>query len=139
LAYLELRDEDTVALKCTYLERDSAKEIGDYKWDKASKKWLFPLNRDVITKARQIFKGIAIEPEIFTHLTQQNHFQDKIVEIKKLKDCKVDESFIKGNLYPHQRVGVKFLQQFDKALIFDEMGLGKTLTSITIVIGRKKN
>ncbi len=139
LAYLELRDSDTIALKCTYLERDSAKEIGDYKWDKASRKWLFPLNRDTIRKARRIFKGIAIEPEIFTHLSQQTHFQDKITEIKQLKDCEVDESFIKGNLYPHQRVGVKFLECFDKALIFDEMGLGKTLTSLTNVLWRKKN
>jgi len=119
LAYLELKDGNTIALKCTYLERDRAKEIGDYKWDKASQKWLFPLNRDVITKARRIFEGIAVEPEIFTHLTQQNHFQEKIVEIKKLKNCEVDESSIKGNLYPHQRVGVRFLEQFNKAGVWD--------------------
>lgn len=137
MAYLELKDENTIALKCTYLEREKGKAIGDYKWDKASKKWLFPLNREVIRKARREFENLAIEPEIFTHLTQQNHFQDKITEIKKLKDCEVDESFIKGNLYPHQRVGVKFLEQFNKAGVWDEMGLGKTLTSITIVLWRK--
>jgi len=138
LAYLEMHGPNSVALKCTFHERDQAKAIGDYHWDKASKKWIFPLTRETIRKTRQEFKGIAIEPEIFTHLTQQTHFQDKIVEIKKLKDCEVDESFIKGNLYPHQRVGVKFLEQFDKACVWDEMGLGKTLTSIAIVLWRKK-
>ena len=130
---------DSIALKCTFMERDMAKAIGDYKWDISSKKWIFPLNRETIRKARQEFKDLAIEPEIYTHLTQQTHFQDKIAEIKKLKDCEVDESFIKGNLYPHQRVGVRFLQQYNKALVFDEMGLGKTLTSLANVLWRKKN
>jgi len=129
---------DSIALKCTFNERNKAKAIGNYKWDKSSKKWLFPLNKEVIRKARREFENLAIEPEIFTHLTQQNHFRKKIIEIKKLKDCKVDESFIKGNLYPHQRVGVKFLEEFDKACVWDEMGLGKTLTSLATVLWRKE-
>ena len=133
-----MHGSDSIALKCTFLERDSAKAIGDYHWDTGAKKWIFPLNRETIRKARQEFPELSVEPEIFTHLTQQKHFKDKIIEIKKLKDCEVDESFIKGNLYPHQRVGVRFLQEFDKALIFDEMGLGKTLTSIANVLWRKK-
>jgi len=137
LAYLEMYGPDSVALKCTFHERDQAKAIGDYKWDKSSKKWIFSLSREVIRKARREFKDLAVEPEIFTHLTQQNHFQEKIVEIKKLKDCKVDESFIIGDLFPHQRVGVRFLEQFNKAGVWDEMGLGKTLTSIAIVLWRK--
>ena len=133
-----MHGSDSIALKCTFIERDLAKAIGDYHWDTGAKKWIFPLNRETIRKARQEFPELSVEPEIFTHLTQQKHFKDKIVEIKKLKDCEVDESFIKVSLWPHQHVGVRYCQEFEKCCCFDEMGLGKTLIAIYMATWHKK-
>ena len=138
MAYLELFDSKTLALKCDYGERELAKACGDYKWDKESKRWIFPLNREVLENAKREFDGIAVEPAILTKLSQISTFQTKVQKIKKMRDCTLDESFIKTTLYPHQRVGIRFCQEFQKASIFDEMGLGKTLQCIYLALWRKK-
>jgi len=135
--YLELFDENLLALKCNYQERELAKAIGDYKWNPAEKKWIFPLSREVVENAKKEFGGIAIEPAILTKLSQISTFQTKVQKIKKMRDCTLDESFIKTTLYPHQRVGIRYCQEFDKAAIFDEMGLGKTLQCIYLALWRK--
>ena len=122
MAYLELFNENTLALKCSYGEREIAKSIGDYKWDPSEKKWIFPLNREVVDKARQVFGGIAIEPQILTHLRLLDSFQAKVQKIKKFKDCHVDESFC---------------QEFEKCCCFDEMGLGKSFIAIYMATWRK--
>lgn len=135
--YLELCDEKTLALKCSFHEKELAKSIGDYKWSPEIKRWIFPLNREVIENARRTFGGIAIQPEIYTRLKLLNSFQAKIQKIKKFKDCHVDESFLKVPLWPHQRVGVRFCQEFDKCCCFDEMGLGKSFIGIAVAVWRK--
>ena len=137
MAYLELYDSKTLALKCEYMERELAKACGDYKWDRESKRWIFPLSREVVENAKREFDGIAIEPAILTKLSQMSAFQTKVQKIKKMRDCTLDESFIKTTLYPHQRVGVRYCQEFQKAAIFDEMGLGKTLQCIYLTLWRK--
>lgn len=137
MAYLELFDSTQLALKCSYGEREIAKSIGDYKWDPSTKMWIFPLSREVVEKARRAFGGIAIEPTIFTHLRLLDSFQSKVQKIKKFKDCHVDESFLKMPLWPHQRVGVRFCQEFEKCCCFDEMGLGKSFIAIYMATWRK--
>lgn len=137
MAYLELVGEKEIGLKCSFHERDLAKSIGDYKWDSELKRWIFPLSREVVDKARQVFDGITIQSEIYTRLKLLDSFQSKIQKIKKFKDCTVDESFLKVPLWPHQRVGVRFCQEFDKCCCFDEMGLGKSFIAIYIATWRK--
>lgn len=51
---------------------------------------------------------------------------------------KVDFSQIKGNLFPYQQEGAKFVLFRKAAIIADEMGLGKTLQAITAAILKKK-
>ena len=135
--YLELFDEDTLALKCSYKDRGKAKAVGEGKWSKGVKGWLFPLSRSVVDNARKEFGKIPIEPRIFTLLTSLDAFQKKVQKIKKLKDSPIDESFLKVKLYPHQRVGIKFSQCFEKMAVFDDMGLGKSLISLYVAIWRK--
>ncbi len=135
--YLELFDDHTLALKSSHKDRERVKGIGEGKWSKAVKRWLFPLSREVVDNARREYGKILIEPRIWTLLHQIASFQEKVQKIKKLKDCSVDESLVKVELYPHQRVGVKFSQYFEKMGVFDDMGLGKSLTSIYMAIWRK--
>lgn len=134
--YLELFDDHTLALKCSYRDR-RVKAIGERKWSPEVKRWLFPLSRSVVDNARKEFGKIPIEPQILTHLRLLDFFQAKVQKIKKLKDCHIDESFLKVKLYPHQRVGIKYCQQFEKCAIFDEMGLMKTLQAVYIAVWRK--
>lgn len=135
--YLELFDDHTLALKSSYGDRERIKIVGEGKWSKEVKRWLFPLSRSVVDNARKEFGKIAIEPRIWTLLTSLAAFQKRVQKIKKLKDCPIDESLVKVELYPHQRVGVKFSQCFEKMGVFDDMGLGKSLTSIYMGVWRK--
>lgn len=138
MAYLELYDENILALKCEFEDRDKAKQIGSYKWNPRTKKWFYPFRRDIIDAIRLSFPNIPIEKGILSRYAQDFAFQEKTQAIKLLKDCMVDESFLKLPLYRHQRIGVKFLSEFDKAGIFDDMGVGKTLEALYIAIARKK-
>ena len=138
--YLELFDDYTLALKSSYSsyrDRERVKAIGDGKWSKEVKRWLFPLSREVVDNARREYVKIAIEPRIWTLLTSLDAFQERVQKIKKLKDCPVDENLVKVKLYPHQRVGIKFSQCFEKMAVFDDMGLGKSLIALYMAVWRK--
>lgn len=135
--YLELLNDETLALKASYRDRERVKAVGEGKWSAETKRWLFPLSHSVVDNIQREFGKIAIEPQIFTRLSLLDSFQRKVQKIKKLKDCNVDESFLKVTLWPHQRVGVRFCQEFDKCCCFDDMGLGKSLVAVYMGIWRK--
>lgn len=135
--YLELFNDETLALKASYRDRERVKAVGDCRWSKEVKRWLFPLSHSVVDNIQREFGKIATEPQISTRLKLLDSFQTKVQKIKKLKDCNVDESFLKVTLWPHQRVGVRFCQEFDKCACFDDMGLGKSLIAIAMAVWRK--
>lgn len=49
-------------------------------------------------------------------------------------DFKKTNELFKYNLYPHQKLGVKFILRNKKCLLFDSAGAGKTFTSISASI-----
>ena len=138
MSYLEMWDDHTLALKCNFEDRERVKSVGDYKWNSLEKKWIFPFRRDIVDIIRSEFPTLAIASDVLKAYSQDEKFQEKVQSIKKLKDCQVNESFLKLPLFTHQRVGVKFLTQFRKAACFDDMGLGKTLEALCFAVNKKE-
>lgn len=63
-------------------------------------------------------------------------YQKEILKLEK-KD-NIDFSFLKTELYPYQKEGVRFAVYKRAAIIADEMGLGKTLQAISIALLKKR-
>jgi len=138
MSYLELFDFNHLALKCNFEEKDKAKSIGDYVWYSPSKRWLYPFRKDIVDSIKKIFPEILISPEVEKKYLADEKFQKLAESTKKLKDCIVEESFLKKPLFRHQRVGVKYLSLFEKVACFDDMGLGKSLQALYLAILRKE-
>ncbi|MGI6680641.1 MAG: SNF2-related protein, partial [Bdellovibrionota bacterium] len=71
--------------------------------------------------------------ELLQDLKKRKVLVDRCEYFRKLKDATInfnDKEF-EAKLFPHQRVGIKWLLEFKNALLGDDMGLGKTLTVLS--------
>lgn len=54
---------DKVYLRCDFIDKDKAKEIPGYRWDREQKCWMYPLSVEVI---RQIMARFAVDMDLAT-------------------------------------------------------------------------
>jgi len=133
---LKLLNKNTLSLSCTYEDKDKAKSINSYRWNKASRSWLYPFRRDIVDSILKTFPHVLFFEEVKEAYQQDKRFYELSQSIKQQGNCQV-ESLTKLPLRNYQKVGVKFLSLFDKAALFDDMGLGKTIQSLYFALYNK--
>ena len=126
-------DKDKAVVSCTFLEKEIVKAIGDYKFDKKSKTWLFPLKKlvEIVENLNIVYDDDT--KAIYNELRKAREGLHKKINLaNKIKDKKTEPVGL-ASLYYHQRQAVSLGFMFNSYAYFMETGTGKTLVAITLM------
>lgn len=105
-------------------------EIDGRKWNADEKHWEFPAVH--LPKMKKTFPTARFSEKATTLLGKLQERREELDEIRDLEDTTFDIPGLKLNLYPYQRVGVRFVDRAGgRCLIADAPGLGKTVQAIS--------
>ena len=129
---------DLAIVKCQYLEKELVKAIGDYKFNKATSTWSFPLRKLV-----DIIDNLHVEyseetKTIYDHLREERQkYHEKVNLANKIKSdiCKVDslDGIDLSMCYQHQKKAISLAGMFGSYALFLDPGLGKSLIAIKLI------
>jgi len=135
--------DDSAILKCRYQEKELIKAIGDYKFDRVSSSWIFPLKKlvDIIDNL-----NIKYDPEtktIYDRLRNDRHKQhqkinlaNKIKSVPQTVEEILNDKFDGMNLsmyYQHQKKAIALASLFGSYALFMETGTGKSVCAIKLI------
>lgn len=138
-------EKDLAICKCRYEEKELIKAIGDFKFDRTTSTWVFPLRKlvDIIDNL-----NISYSPEtkiVYDSLrTERQKYHEKVNlanEIKKngiyISEPQQQIQFISGvdisRCYDHQKKAIFLASLFDSYALFMETGTGKSLVAIKMI------
>ena len=132
---------DQVIVRCHYLEKELVKAIGDYKFDKATSTWIFPLRKlvDIIDNLRIDYSDET--KVIYDHLVQEKQkYHSLINQADKIKAGQFNAEILSqegydllSQCYQHQKQATLLGTLFDSYAFFMETGTGKTLVAIKLM------
>jgi SWI/SNF-related matrix-associated actin-dependent regulator 1 of chromatin subfamily A len=130
---VELKDKNTAYIDMPYnklwLEQFKF-EIDGRKWNGENKNWTFPAVH--LPKVKKLFPGAVFSKDALKLMDKLTGRREELDEIRELEDTDFKVPGLKLNLYPYQRVGVKFVDRAGgRCLIADAPGLGKTVQAIS--------
>jgi SWI/SNF-related matrix-associated actin-dependent regulator 1 of chromatin subfamily A len=130
---VELKDKNTAYIDMPYnklwLEQFKF-EIDGRKWNGENKHWTFPAVH--LPKVKKLFPGAVFSESALKLMGKLTDRREELDEIRELEDTDFKIPGLKLNLYPYQRVGVKFVDRAGgRCLIADAPGLGKTVQAIS--------
>jgi len=130
-----------LSLKCSYEDKEKAKIINGYKWNKISKMWEYPLNDDTFKALTALFPDAIVSEYVKKQLDK---VKKKYEAYKKLKDVAFSDTiFPKPDLniplYDHQFISYKYFMTMPYAIDFSECGAGKTATQIALIADQVRN
>jgi SNF2 family DNA or RNA helicase len=129
-------EKDSAIIKCRYEEKELVKAIGDFKFDKASATWRFPVKKlvDIIEELRCEFSP---ETEaVYQKLRLERQRLHSLINIaNKIKSGTFlnQESLELNHCYNHQKQAFHLASLFDSYALFMETGTGKTLVAIKLM------
>ena len=134
-------DNTNSIIRCSYAEKELVKAIGDYKFNKATSTWHFPLRKLV-----DIIDNLHVEYSedtkiIYDHLVQEKQkYHSLINKANKIKAGQFNGNIISQDgvnlldkCYNHQRQAILIGTLFDSYAFFMETGTGKTLVAIKLM------
>jgi len=124
--------DDKAIVNCHFNEKEFVKAIGDYKYDKESKCWIFPLRKliDIIDNLKVTYDQETTE--VYDRLrVERKERHERLNLANKIKTSIVPPP--NDRLYEHQRQAVEIGKLFDSYAMFMETGTGKTLVAIELM------
>jgi len=131
---IHLKDSKTAVVVMPYNPNLMAKfkyEVDGRKWNGEEKWWEFPAVH--LPKAFNVFgpTNIKCDDKVLSLLEKLKDRREDLDEIRVQEDIDFSIKGMQLQLYPYQRVGVKFVERADgRCLIADAPGLGKTAQAI---------
>lgn len=131
---IHLKDSKTAVVVMPYNPTLMAKfkyEVDGRKWNGEEKWWEFPAVH--LPKAFKVFgeTNIKCDEKVLTLLEKLKDRREDLDEIRVKEDVDFTIKGMNLQLYPYQKVGVKFVERADgRCLIADAPGLGKTAQAI---------
>ena len=131
---IHLKDGKTAVVVMPYNPTLMAKfkyEIDGRKWNGEEKWWEFPAVH--LPKAFIVFgeQNIKCDEKVLKLVEKLKDRREDLDEIRVQEDIEFKIDGMQLDLYPYQRVGVKFVERADgRCLIADAPGLGKTAQAI---------
>ena len=115
-------------------DRDRVKEIPGSQWDKETNMWSLPLSWGSCVAMRGVFGPDLVVGATLSQWATE-HKATKIDPAMSLKPSMevADLMVTDPDLFPFQRVGVRFLETVETALLADDMGSGKTVQIIRTI------
>src|SRR5690606_30251686 len=133
------RRSNRIALKCDYQDRELAKAIPGYKWDKALKRWTYPVHPDIVKSVKEIFPLADINLEVFEAISEIAKRQKQVERLKTdgwERAEPLEPMPIKVKPFQHQVLGYNLGITLPAIGLLMEQGCGKSLTSVAIA-GRR--
>ena len=129
---ISLKDNKTAYITMPYnklLMEQFKYEIDGRKWNGETKYWEFPAVH--LPKIQKIFPTATFSEPAQKLLKKLTERREHLDEIRELEDTDFDIPGLQLQLYPYQRVGVRFVDRAGgRCLIADAPGLGKTVQAI---------
>jgi SWI/SNF-related matrix-associated actin-dependent regulator 1 of chromatin subfamily A len=131
---IHLKDSKTAVVVMPYNQALMARfkyEIDGRKWNGDEKWWEFPAVH--LPKAFSVFgeSNIKCDDKVLKLLEKLKNRREDLDEIRVQDDIGISIEGMQLQLYPYQRVGVKFIERADgRCLVADAPGLGKTAQAI---------
>lgn len=122
--------DNKLALKCAFEEKELAKSVPGWKWNRQMKVWEYPIEKETVDQLASIFSNLRIAPDVKKHVKRIERNRMKLLELKEIEDVDINVPFA-DKLRNYQRVGANFLSTTGKCILADDMGTGKTLQAIT--------
>ena len=130
-------ENNKVLIECTYDKKDLVKAIGNYKFNKNTKLWEFPLSSLIpIIEQLRIDYDESVEAKYHLLKEEQGEYEKKLVlasQIKAGKQLSLPEGIDVSKLFSHQKTALSLASLFDSYALFLEMGLGKSLVAIKLI------
>lgn len=130
--FVHLKDSKTAYLIMPYnklLLEKFKYEIDGRKWNGDEKHWEFPAVH--LPKLKKVFPDANFSPDTQKLMNKLTERRQDLDEIRELEDTEFQIDGMKLELYPYQRVGVRFVDRAGgRCLIADAPGLGKTVQAI---------
>lgn len=128
-----------IYLKCDFADKDKAKEIPGYRWDREQKCWVYPLSLEIYKQICERFPDV--EADNATNAAINEMFA-KASNVEKMKlegweNAKPLKPMpVKVKPFKHQILGYNIAIQLPNVAVLAEMGCGKSYIA-TAVIGRR--
>lgn len=129
---------DRLLLRCAYEDRELAKHIPGYRWDKTEKAWSYPVRPEVIADIRRLFPHTRFEPEVIAAVERIARREQAARELKDQAVALDVDMPIKVKPFEHQKKAFAIGITLPHFAALMEMGTGKTLTAIAIAGHRLK-
>lgn len=125
--------EQNAIVQCGFHEKEFVKAIGDYRFDKQSKCWLFPLRKIIDIIDNLNIKYSDETKEVYNRIRNERaKHHVRINEANKIKSSEFKKDD-KNPLYKHQQQAVKLGEMFGSYALFCETGTGKTAIAIKLI------
>lgn len=122
------RDGDSILLFAPRTSDGLAKQIPGGRHDRKAGAWRYPLSWAVCVIARGVF-GKELSVGVQLNAWARNELEVRVTPATNILTTGEEEPGL-DELFPFQRLGVRFLRTAGSALLCDEMGLGKTVQAI---------
>ena len=122
-------DEGYILLGCPYnANSDVKRAFGRPKFDKETKGWRISLEPGIVRK----LENFCNVPEDLQRWESQHEERfEQLLQLRNWEDAEISVDTPDGlELYPFQRVGVRFIESAQTCILGDDMGLGKTAQAI---------
>src|SRR5690606_21066704 len=128
-------DGNELVLRCPYEEREYAKPIPEWRWDKQRKAWCYPARVDILATIERMFPHLPIPDEARQAVELMRQAQQAVAELKAADDAEID---VPTNLplYAHQRRMAAMALSMPAFAWLAEMGTGKTAAAVAVA-GRR--
>lgn len=126
---LTLKD-NKIILRCPYEDRELAKHVPGYKWEKIEKAWSYPVRPEVLQDIRRLFPSIQMDHDVISAVQRIEEREQTARQLKDTtEDIEVDMP-IKTKPFDHQKKAFAIGTMLPHIAYLMEMGCGKTLTAI---------
>ena len=121
--------DNKLALKCTYEERNLAKQVPGWKWDSEMKVWTYQVEKETVDQLVSIFPDLKVASDVKDYVRRVEQSRVNMMKLKDIEDADMEIPFA-DKLRDYQRVGANFMNETGKCILADDMGTGKTLQAI---------
>ena len=131
--------DNEIYLQCDYIYKDIAKSIIGRRWDKDTKRWVYPLSLEIVKQIHEKFPEVETDPDASDTIREMVAKADNVqkAKLKGWEDATpIKPMPIKVKPFQHQILGYNIGISIPNSALLMEMGTGKSLTAIAIA-GRR--
>lgn len=131
--------DNKIYLRCDYVDKDKAKQIPGYRWDKTTKSWEYPLSLEIVRQIYEKFPEVETDPDASNTIREMVAKADNVqkAKLKGWEDAMPIQPIpVKVKPFQHQVLGYNIGISMPVSALLMEMGTGKSLTAIAIA-GRR--